>query len=312
MNEFQIIEKFFYYQTVNRSDVILGMGDDCAIVEVPQNQHLVVTTDTFIAGVHFPLNTNSYDIGYKSLAVNLSDLAAMGATPVWFTMALTLPEVNENWLTEFSHGVFDLAKKYNMQLIGGDLTHGPLSITIEANGFVPKNHAIKRSTATPGDSIFISNTLGDAALGLLISQNKLIVPENFEKYLLNRLNRPDPRVELGESLRGIASAAIDISDGLAADLSHILEKSHVGAVIYIDELPLSTAVSQSVTKNQAIDLALNGGDDYELCFTVPTEKEHLLSNHLKCIGKIVNTPGLDLRLKDESSYNGKIAGYKHF
>lgn len=312
IGEFDIIEKFFKKQSVSRDDVVLNIGDDCAILDIPTDQQLAITMDTLVAGVHFPINTPAYDIGYKSLAVNLSDLAAMGATPAWITLALTLHNANEKWLTEFSRGVFDLAKQHNVQLIGGDLTHGPLTITIQAHGFVPKGQALKRSSAKSGDLIFVTNTLGDAALGLAIAQNKISAPKLFEEYLLKRLNRPEPQVTIGQQLLGIAHAAIDISDGLAADLRHILDSSNVGATLFVDDLPLSPALRESVSPREALHFALTGGDDYELCFTVAKDKEDLFKNHFTCIGVITEKPGLDLRYKDGSTYNDPIDGYLHF
>ncbi|MDR3476925.1 MAG: thiamine-phosphate kinase [Gammaproteobacteria bacterium] len=319
MNEFELIKNFCSHQTVHRTDVIIETGDDCAIVEVPVNQQLAITTDTLVAGVHFPLNTSAYDIGYKALAVNLSDLAAMGATPAWITMALTLPEIQENWLTDFAHGFFALATRSNVQLIGGDLTHGPLTITIQAQGFIPKGQAITRSGAKVGDLIYVTHTLGDAGLALAVLQNQIKIPTLYEEDILKRLNRPEPRLEVGEKLRQIANAAIDISDGLTGDLNHILKKSEVGAVIYVDELPLSEALRTCLPEEKAILLALGAGDDYELCFTIPKEREKLLQDAMKdcpcaysCIGEVIATPGLSLQFKDGRKYHGDIKGYQHF
>lgn len=312
MNEFDIIDHFFTKQLTTRNDVVLGIGDDCAIVEIPKDHQLAITTDTLIANIHFSEDLSAADIGYKSLAVNLSDLAAMGATPAWVTLALTLPQANKKWLSEFCNGFFELANRYQVQLIGGDLTHGPLTITIAAHGFIPKNQALKRSTAKPGDLIYITNTIGDAALGLQIEQKKISLSAECQKYCLGRLHRPEPRIEIGEHLRDIASAAIDISDGLAADLGHILQMSHVGAELDLDTLPLSDALQHSISKDHALHLALTGGDDYELCFTVPPSKQHLLKEQFTNIGTITEKPGLNLRFKDGTPYNGAVAGYKHF
>lgn len=304
-HEFDIIENFFAKQTIQRCDVALGIGDDAAILTPPLKQQLVITTDTLVAGVHFPFATAAYDIGYKSLAVNLSDLAAMGADPAWITLALTLPEADDEWLNDFCRGLFDLAKKYQVQLVGGDLTRGPLTITIQAQGFVPNNQAIKRSTAHSGDLIFVANTLGDAAFAL---QNK----DSPEETRI-RLNRPEPQIELGRKLRGIASAAIDISDGLVADLNHILISSKVGAIVYVDQIPLSRALLV-LPQDDALKLALTGGDDYALCFTVPNDKKELLTQipNLTWIGIITEKVGLDLRFKQGSSYNSSTLGYRHF
>jgi thiamine-monophosphate kinase len=301
MDEFELIKKYFVRENT-RADVELGSGDDCAIVSPPPMQKMAITTDTLITGVHFPWNTSSYDIAYKALAVNLSDLAAMGATPAWVSMALTLPAVEEAWLAKFSEGFFALADKYNVQLIGGDLTHGTLSITITAQGFL-KDY-VTRSGAKPGDLIYVSNTLGDAGLALqLLTENKTVPPE-----ILIRLNRPEPQIALGLQLPGFASSAIDISDGLAADLGHILEKSQVGAKVYVDKLPLSSAQT-------SIELALTAGDDYELCFTVPPAKAELVKTTgcpCTCIGIITDSRKLELQFTDGSEYHGRTQGYQHF
>ncbi|SRR5579883_645617 len=302
MNEFDIIKIFFAKQNLERRDVILGIGDDAAITEIPEHHQLVITTDTLISGVHFPVPTAAFDIGFKSLAVNLSDLAAMGATPAWFTLAISLPESNEKWLQEFCNGLFSLANRYKTELIGGDLTRGPLSITIAAYGFVPKGLALKRSTAKPNDLIYVTNSLGDAAFGL----------QSKDPYFLNRLNRPEPRIEIGEKLRSIATSAIDISDGLAADLGHILEASDVGATVFVDDLPLSSELTSALPKEKAIELALTGGDDYELCFTVPEQHTKKLNGPYTCIGNISEKKGLDLRYKNGKKYEGTIGGYNHF
>jgi thiamine-monophosphate kinase len=311
-SEFNIIQQFFYQQTVQRAEVVLGIGDDGAIVQVPAQQELVITVDTLVENIHYLKNTAPFDIGFKALAVNLSDLAAMGATPAWITLALTLPEINEGWLQEFCRGLFTLSNQHKVQLIGGDLTRGPSSITIQAHGFIPCKQALQRHKAQAGDLIYVTHTLGDAALGLLFAEKKVIGKQHFVEYALARLNRPEPRIHIGEKLRNVAHAAIDISDGLAADLGHILEKSRVGAIIQVDQLPLSPALRESVPYEQAIALALNGGDDYELCFTLPTAKKAMLDFNCTCIGKITEKMGLDLRCKDGSEYTIKIAGYQHF
>jgi thiamine-monophosphate kinase len=305
MNEFNLIKQYFTQQHSQRTDVVLGVGDDGAIVKAPSNQDIIITTDTLISDVHFPATTSAFDIGYKALAVNLSDLAAMGATPAWITLALTLPEVNEAWLNDFSKGLFTLAAQHQVQLIGGDTTRGPLSITIQALGFTPPKQALRRDQAKTGDLIYVSNTLGDAAAAIDLLKKNQPVPNE----LLTRLNRPEPRVKLGEQLRHVAHAAIDISDGLAADLNHILTNSGVGAILYVDQIPLSTMLLATVSTAEAIAFALNGGDDYELCFTAPPNKKIV---HGQCIGEITQTLGLDLRFTDGKKYNGKITGYQHF
>lgn len=310
LHEFEIIERYFKTQPVHRNEVILGIGDDAAIIEPPLGQQIVITMDTLIAGTHFPLDTSPFDIGLKALAVNLSDLAAMGATPDFMTLALTLPSADERWLTEFCRGLFELTQRYHIQLIGGDLTRGSLSITICAYGSVVKNQALRRDTAKPGDLIYVSNTLGDAAAGLKILQDNLSLKD--ATYFVDKLNRPQPRIDLGKALLGIAHAAIDISDGLAADLGHILKSSRVGAVVHVAELPLSRQLRESFSMTEALEFALNGGDDYELCVTVPTEKRHLLSDKYTCIGHITERSGLDLRTKEGNPYTSTTHGYHHF
>lgn len=312
MNEFDIIKKFFAPHAAPRKDVIAGIGDDCAIVNPDPNQQIAITTDTLVAGVHFFENADAYDIGFKSLAVNLSDLAAMGATPAWVTMALTLPTADENWLNHFAQGFFALANRYQVQLIGGDLTRGPLSITIQAMGLVPNNQFLRRSGAKVDDLIYVTHTLGDAALALHVLQNKLTLSPLHQKEILQRLNRPEPRITIGKSLRNISNAAIDISDGLAADLTHILTASQVGAVINVDHIPLSDTLHTSMPHAQAIALALNGGDDYELCFTVPNDQQASVPSECTCIGKIVATPGLTLQFDDGTKYALPVDGYQHF
>lgn len=312
MDEFNIIKKFFVKPSV-RDDVALGSGDDCALVNVPSGQQVAITTDTLVSGVHFPVDTAPFDIGFKALAVNLSDLAAMGATPAWVTGALTLPSVDKDWLAEFARGLFAVANKYKVQLIGGDMTKGPLTITLQAMGLVPTGSALIRSGAKVGDLIYVSNVVGDAGLALQFLTKKIVVAPEWQSQILTRFNQPEPRVHLGEQLRGVASAAIDISDGLAADLRHILEKSKVGARIYVDKLPLSAALKNSVDVKLAIELALTAGDDYELCFTVPKEKCSLLpTDNVTCIGEIISDEQMIFQFTDGSKYHGDTSGYQHF
>lgn len=320
MNEFEIIKTYFTAQTKPRPDVIHGIGDDAAIVSVPIRHELAITTDTLISGVHFPESTLPYDIGYKALAVNLSDLAAMGATPAWVTLALSMPTAEDEWLKAFAKGFFTLANLHGVQLIGGDLAHGPLVVTVQALGFVPTHQGLLRSGAKPGDLIYVTGTLGDAALALAFLQNTVPVDQCFQSSILERLNRPEPRIAVGKALLRHAHAAIDISDGLAADINHILTASQVGAKIYIDRLPLSPALARSLSHEKAVALALSGGDDYELCFTVSAEKCADLEKALTAIpgssftyiGEVVASPGLDLCCEDGSKYHGPLNGYQHF
>src|SRR3990167_3028095 len=319
MNEFDIIKQYFDSQKEKRADVLCGIGDDAAIVKPKADEALVITTDTLVADVHFFHSSSPYDIAYKSLAVNLSDLAAMGARPAWITLALTLPNDDEEWLAQFSKGLFHLANQYHIQLIGGDLTHGPLSVTITAFGFVPTQKALLRSHAKPSDLIYVTGTLGDAGLALAYLNKKIKLNAHDADIVLKRFYRPEPRLAIGEQIRDIAHAAIDISDGLAADLNHILKASHVGANIIVDALPLSTTLKQALPQNQAIELALTAGDDYELCFTVPSNMKEALEKklssiecHYTCIGNIRVQLGLDLHDQHGKPYEGNILGYQHF
>lgn len=319
MNEFDLIRHYFATQGQHRPDVRIGIGDDAAIVRAPRGHELAITTDTLVGNVHFSPNDLPADIGHKALAVNLSDLAAMGATPAWITLAITLPEADDKWLQGFSQGLFTLANRYHVQLIGGDVTRGPLSITIQAIGFTPIDKALLRSGAQPGDNIYVTGTIGDAGLGLRASQSHLNLRLDYQQAVLEKLHRPEPRIIIGEQLRNIASAAIDISDGLAADLNHILEESKVGAVIILSALPLSEALTHSLPADEAIMLALTAGDDYELCFTIPPDKaieaEKILSQlscRYTCIGTITSETRLTLQDEQGNIYHDAIPGYRHF
>ncbi|PJD93400.1 MAG: thiamine-phosphate kinase [Legionella sp.] len=314
MNEFELIRTFFLKQK-QRKDVQLGIGDDCALVSIPFGHQLAVSMDTLIEGVHFPQETSPFAIGYKALAVNLSDLAAMGATPAWFTLALTLPKADSAWLSAFSEGLFTLARQFDIQLIGGDTTRGPLSITIQVHGFVPQGKAILRSQAKPFDLIYVTHQIGDAGLALLHMQKKIKLRSDvFDKVAL-RLNQPFPRVREGLLLREMASSMIDISDGLLADLTHLLEQSKVGALVDVNSLPLSSELKQSMSIADAVVLALTAGDDYELCFTLPVDKQKALeqlSLPVHCIGQITAGSSLQLMQAGQPLDIRTKAGYLHF
>jgi len=318
LSEFSLIKQYFEKVSTPQSDVLLGIGDDCAIVQADINQQIAISVDTLVEGIHFLPNADPESLGHKSLAVSLSDLAAMGATPTWFTLALTLPEIKESWLAGFAKGLATLAKQHQIALIGGDTTRGPLSITIQVNGFVKTEQALRRNGACPGDDIYVSGTLGDAGAGLKLKQNQLNVQQGKQQqevFLQQRLDKPTPKIELGRALRGIANSAIDISDGLVADLSHILEKSQVGADIELEALPISSALMDIVSKEQAEQLALYGGDDYELCFTVPPEKQDALKkikgNYTK-IGTTTNEPRKVVFYRDGQQAELIGKGYEHF
>ncbi|MCW8986803.1 MAG: thiamine-phosphate kinase [Gammaproteobacteria bacterium] len=317
-SEFDIIRQYFMLNE-GRDDVVLGIGDDAAILSIPENHHLIQSVDTLVAGVHFPVETTPQDIAYKTLAVNLSDMAAMGAEPAWFTLAITLPDDSSAWLDAFSKSLFSLAKKYNVQLIGGDTTNGPLCISITINGFVPAGKALTRNTAQVSDKIYVSGTIGNAALALAAWQGECLLKDETRSFLNEQLNRPQPQVELGLLLREYASACIDISDGLIADLQHITDNSNVGAAIYFEKIPLSKELKLNLTDEALLlALVLSGGDDYELCFTIPENKQKEFDRVMKeqrisvsCIGEIESPPGVRCFLNNkEIDIQGK--GYEHF
>lgn len=275
MSEFSLIDEIRRRCTVARDDIVLGIGDDAALLQCRAGHELAVSMDTLVAGVHFPLATTPSDIGWKALAVNLSDLAAMGAEPAWATLSLTLPDADRDWLGGFCDGFSALARAHRLALVGGDTTRGPLSITLTVHGFVPAGSALRRDGARPGDRIVVSGTPGDAAAGLACSLGSALrhTPDDADqRHLLERLNRPLPRVALGLSLRGVASAAIDVSDGLCQDLGHIAARSGVAAVINTERLPQSDALSRVGDAAQRLRWQLAGGDDYELCCAVPAAR----------------------------------------
>ena len=314
-NEFELIAHYFARHHHHRRDVLLGIGDDAAICQPPHNTDLVIAVDTLVAGVHFPLDTPPEDIGYKALAVNLSDMAAMGASPAWMTLALTCPDADSKWLSAFSHGLFELAEQFGVALIGGDTTRGPLTISIHVTGFVPSGQAIQRTNAQPGDNIYVTGTLGDAGVGLKVDQGDLILPEPDNQYVQQRLNRPTPRIATGLALRQIANSAIDISDGLLADLNHVLTASNVGACINVSKLPLSTALQQQLPSQEAWRFALTAGDDYELCFTAPTAVQLptlSLPDSITHIGVIESQPGLRCLDPNGRAFETHQPGYLHF
>ena len=319
MGEFDLIKRYFLRKSL-QNDVILSVGDDCAITSIPTGYQLAITTDTLVEGTHFLPSISPADLAYKSVAVNLSDLAAMGATPAWVSLALTLPEIKEEWLAEFSQSLFAILDRYGVSLIGGDTTKGSLSITFTAQGFLPENQGLFRHQAKVGDWIFVSGFLGDSAAGLdLLLKNRKIENES-DRYLIQRHLRPTPRVELGLALRSFSCCALDISDGLLADLEHILERSQVGAEIYLENLPLSRHLCTQYEQTQAEKFALTGGEDYELCFTLSEEKREEMEQVLRsqgikvtCIGKILpQTNGLNLLKNGEKVALPSHCGFDHF
>ena len=276
LGEFDLIWRFFKAGSESMAQtqinqVLLGIGDDCALLQPDAAQSLAVTSDMLVEGRHFFANANPEWLGHKALAVNLSDLAAMGAKPLGFTLALALPNANATWLAQFSQGLFRLAQQWQCPLIGGDTTQGPLTICITALGHVPAGAAIKRSGAKIGDDIWVSGTLGDARLALGALRSEWPLDPSSLEAVLPRMHQPEPRIALGMQLRGIASSALDVSDGLLGDLRHILTASQVNAEVLIDQLPISRTLAEQ-TQDLRRQCAANGGDDYELCFTAPTSK----------------------------------------
>lgn len=319
LSEFDLIERHFARHAEGAPNVVLGVGDDCALLKVPEGMTLAVSVDTSVAGVHFPEETAPADIGYRSLAVNLSDLAAMGAEPSWFTLALTLEQAEDAWLEAFSSGLFELADRFRVPLVGGDVTRGRLSVCIEVGGLVPDGKALLRSGARPGDAIYVTGTLGDAAAALALrarGETWAGVPP----ALRVRVDRPSPRVAEGLALRDLASACIDVSDGIAADLGHILARSAAGARIEADSLPRSAAFREAEPELEApLALLLGGGDDYELCFCVPPEHEARLherfaelGTRLTRIGTVESEPGLRCMGTEGRPVDLTHAGYRHF
>ncbi|HCC0887845.1 TPA: thiamine-phosphate kinase [Salmonella enterica] len=318
--EFSLIARYFDRVRSSRLDVETGIGDDCALLNIPEKQTLAISTDTLVAGNHFLPDIDPADLAYKALAVNLSDLAAMGADPAWLTLALTLPEVNEPWLEAFSDSLFELLNYYDMQLIGGDTTRGPLSMTLGIHGYVPAGRALKRSGAKPGDRIYITGTPGDSAAGLAVLQHRLqVLEETDARYFIQRHLRPTPRILHGQALRNLASAAIDLSDGLISDLGHIVKASGCGAKVDVDALPKSAAMMRHVDDGQALRWALSGGEDYELCFTVPELNRGALDVAIgqlgvpfTCIGQMsADIEGLRF-VRDGTPVTFDWKGYDHF
>jgi len=318
ISEFGLIETYFSHLTAPRDDVFLGVGDDCALLTPPAGQQLAVSMDTLVEGRHFSPGTDPEALGHKCLAVNLSDLAAMGAEPAWVTLALTLPAADPDWLAGFARGFGALAGQYGMQLVGGDTTKGPLSITVQVHGLVPPGQALRRDGAHAGDLIYVSGTLGDAGLALLAEQG-LYVNADELAFLRGRLHRPTPRLATGLALRGLASAAIDLSDGLGSDLKHICERSGLGATLYAERLPVSPGVAEYIADSGDWALPLSAGDDYELCITVPEARQAgiealaaELPGGLTWIGMMEACPGLRVVLPDGRQTDDIPSGYDHF
>jgi thiamine-monophosphate kinase len=324
MPEFDLIAEIAAHVTP-RSDVLTGIGDDCALLQPPLGQLLAFSTDTLVAGVHFYADAEPYLIGYKALAVNLSDLAAMGAKPLWYSLNLTLPAPNRPFVRELVRGMQTLSVEHGIGLIGGDTTRGPFSMTLSVIGAVAPGRALLRSGARSGDGIYVSGALGDAAGALTLRERaRSGTPSASElapPWLAQRMDQPSPRVALGQALVGIASSAIDISDGLVADLAHICNQSRCSATILLERLPLSHELVLALGLSGAQQCALSGGDDYELCFTAAdfyAEPLAVLASHLNIaitrIGTIGAAPAQHVEVLDANGTPIALErrGYAHF
>lgn len=317
MAEFDLIDRIRSRCDIARNDVRLGIGDDAAILAPPPGHELAVCTDTLVAGVHFPLDTPAEAIGWKALAVNLSDLAAMGATPAWALLALTLPQADADFVDRFATGFAALAAQHHVALVGGDTTSGPLTITVTVHGFVPPGQALRRDGARIGDQVFVTGTLGDAAAALVARRRQLSPPQR--DALDARLDRPEPRLACGAALRGQASACIDVSDGLLADLRHVAARSGVGIEIDADALPASPALLGTFDGDERLALQLGGGDDYELAFTAaPALAGDLLRDlaRIGCgatrIGRVVDGEGVQAFDAAGAAITLARGGWEHF
>jgi thiamine-monophosphate kinase len=319
LSEFALIERYFHVCGAQRADVRLGVGDDAALLAVPAGCDLVAAADTLVAGVHFPAaGSPASSIGHRALAVNLSDLAAMGARPAWALLALTLPEADEAWLGEFAAGFDALARAHAVALVGGDTTRGPLCVTVQLLCHVPTGSALTRGGGRAGDVLFVSGTPGDAGAGLALEQGRLAAAPGARDYLRERFLLPTPRMALGDRLRGHASACIDVSDGLLADAGKLAAASGTGAELVYGDVPISEPLLATLGEERARELALTAGDDCELCFTVHPENVARLNADLPPpqwrytrIGVLREAAGA-LVVRDGSVMEFSHSGYEHF
>ena len=314
MGEFDLIERI-RRRVATRPDVILGIGDDAALLQPPTGMHLVLAMDTLNSGVHFPPDTAPADIGWKALAVNLSDLAAMGASPAWCTLSLSLPDADVAFVDGFLDGFLALASQHEVALVGGDTTRGPLSVCVAVHGFVEAGTALRRDGASVDDEVWVSGTLGDAAAALSQWQ----AGGAIDPALRARLDRPTPRLALGQALRGIATSCIDVSDGLLADLGHVCRVSTVGARVDVDALPGSEALRRDLDAEARLRLQATGGDDYELCFTASAARHDQVLDaadasrvSVTCIGRIVAGEGVAAIGANGAEWRPVSPGYRHF
>ena len=319
MGEFDLIARYF---TRAPRHAVLGVGDDCALLQPQPGMQWAVSSDMLVDGRHFLSTTPPAHLGHKALAVNLSDLAACGAKPVAFTLALALPQIDEAWLKGFSQGLWALADEHGCELVGGDTTQGPLNICITVFGEVPPGDAMLRQHAQAGDDIYVSGTVGDARLALEVFRGTLSLDAQHFEAARIRMEQPTPRVALGQALRGVANAAIDISDGLVGDLGHILQRSKLGAVLTTDWVADSTAISpalQTLPLNRRLDMALAGGDDYELLFTAAPDQADAVQDaanasgvSVTCIGRITANAGLQVLDAHGVAMSRRFASFDHF
>ena len=305
LGEFELIYR--YFSSYGRGSAVeIGVGDDCAILKTEPGEQIVTSVDTMVAGRHFPEGAFPEDIGYRAVAAATSDLAAMGARPLGMTLALTLPEADELWLHAFSEGVGQASRALELPLVGGDTTRGPLAISVQVLGAVPANQALLRSGARPGDRVCVSGTLGDAAAGLALEGGELDVEPGDAEYLSSRFYRPAPRLQLGQQLLGRATSCIDISDGLLADAGHLASAGGVAISVEADSVPLSRALRGLEDRDKALRWALTGGDDYELCFTLPDDEP--LPSGCSVIGTVSEGEGVSC---DAETGDGG-SGFQHF
>ncbi len=319
MGEFDLIARYF---TRAPRHAVLGVGDDCALLQPQPGMQWAVSSDMLVDGRHFLSTTPPAHLGHKALAVNLSDLAACGAKPVAFTLALALPQIDEAWLKGFSQGLWALADEHGCELVGGDTTQGPLNICITVFGEVPPGDAMLRQHAQAGDDIYVSGTVGDARLALEVFRGTLSLDAPHFEAARIRMEQPTPRVALGQALRGVANAAIDISDGLVGDLGHILQRSKLGAVLTTDWVADSAAISpalQTLPLNRRLDMALAGGDDYELLFTAAPDQADAVQDaanasgvSVTCIGRITANAGLQVLDAHGVAMSRRFASFDHF
>jgi thiamine-monophosphate kinase len=314
-SEFDLIARHFTRPAAN---AVLGVGDDCALLDITNGMDLAVSTDTLVSGTHFFPDVDPETLGHKALAVNLSDMAAMGAMPYWAMLALTLPSVDHDWLAAFAKGFFDLAAEYNVSLIGGDTTRGPLTLTVTIMGEVPAGAALRRNGAKAGNDIWVSGNIGDAALAVAHRHGKIVLAEADYHEAVMRLYEPTPRVKLGQALRGMATSAIDVSDGLLADLGHICRLSGVGATVDLGSIPVSAIGAKHFAEDAALTAIVAGGDDYELCFTAPVnaresiaELTDMLGIPLTRIGQVKRGKGVSL-LNNGKPVKIDGRGFDHF